>query len=441
MSSFTRLAMAMAMGIASTAHAEIHTTWEATQGSTESGLHNDAYGTITFDDWGFTGPDGRTATDFSSVNGFGNSNWDPNNPEYCINNPSACDIGQVQHVVTSGPDWQTPDDPHLVQDDLSASPTQYVNANVDSAATFYQWGYESPAGSTFNNMLIDFDGDYHIAKDDMSFAFYNTFEYQQVIPEGGTRVPGSPNDGTVINTLAFQPYALSDATGWCGSILADHPNAHEAMAGQVTFDFAFDVYFKVGENFYYSGTEIVRGFEMRSYGDIYVNVNTGGGELQEMSARAVINNTDPNLYRDEFGNPINPTVDENAPLGDADTWHNKVSFMGASVVPGYSGSGDCGMVTAEWAGGARGPGVKKFDSILEGVGDAAACSAAGGEWQTHAYSGYAFILRADAERFIDYFDESVYGPDPMAAPVPVPAAVWLFGSGLLGLIGVARRRT
>lgn len=27
------------------------------------------------------------------------------------------------------------------------------------------------------------------------------------------------------------------------------------------------------------------------------------------------------------------------------------------------------------------------------------------------------------------------------APVPVPAAVWLFGSGLLGLAGVARRRT
>ena len=28
-----------------------------------------------------------------------------------------------------------------------------------------------------------------------------------------------------------------------------------------------------------------------------------------------------------------------------------------------------------------------------------------------------------------------------AAPVPVPAAVWLFGSGLLGLIGVARRKS
>lgn len=29
---------------------------------------------------------------------------------------------------------------------------------------------------------------------------------------------------------------------------------------------------------------------------------------------------------------------------------------------------------------------------------------------------------------------------PTAAPVPVPAALWLFGSGLLGLIGVARRK-
>ena len=31
---------------------------------------------------------------------------------------------------------------------------------------------------------------------------------------------------------------------------------------------------------------------------------------------------------------------------------------------------------------------------------------------------------------------SIYAP----TPIPVPAAVWLFGSGLLGLIGVARRK-
>jgi hypothetical protein len=28
----------------------------------------------------------------------------------------------------------------------------------------------------------------------------------------------------------------------------------------------------------------------------------------------------------------------------------------------------------------------------------------------------------------------------VGAPVPVPAAVWLFGSGLIGLVGIARRK-
>ncbi len=33
-----------------------------------------------------------------------------------------------------------------------------------------------------------------------------------------------------------------------------------------------------------------------------------------------------------------------------------------------------------------------------------------------------------------------YSFDLLLTPVPVPAAVWLFGSGLIGLIGVARRK-
>ena len=164
-------------------------------------------------------------------------------------------------------------------------------------------------------------------------------------------------------------------------------------------------------------------------------VTTAGGDAQTFSARAVVNNTDP------LSN--NTSVNENTPVGDPDLWHNKVSFMGADVITtgseasGYSG--DCGIVSSDWASGMRGPGVKKFNSLIGGISDAAACSAAGGEWQAHAFSGYAFILRADAERFIDYFDEDVYGPDPMNA-VPVPPAVWLFSSGLLCLFGFIRRK-
>ncbi len=38
------------------------------------------------------------------------------------------------------------------------------------------------------------------------------------------------------------------------------------------------------------------------------------------------------------------------------------------------------------------------------------------------------------------FGGSIYWDDVSVSAVPVPAAVWLFGSGLLGLVGVARRR-
>jgi len=44
--------------------------------------------------------------------------------------------------------------------------------------------------------------------------------------------------------------------------------------------------------------------------------------------------------------------------------------------------------------------------------------------------------------FSDGYNGSTVGMDLVLemSPVPVPAAVWLFGSGLLGLVGIARRR-
>jgi hypothetical protein len=42
---------------------------------------------------------------------------------------------------------------------------------------------------------------------------------------------------------------------------------------------------------------------------------------------------------------------------------------------------------------------------------------------------------------IHHFDARGYGVSLSVTPVPVPAAVYLFGSGVAALVGLARRRT
>ncbi|MDX2505336.1 MAG: hypothetical protein QNL62_12790 [Gammaproteobacteria bacterium] len=67
--------------------------------------------------------------------------------------------------------------------------------------------------------------------------------------------------------------------------------------------------------------------------------------------------------------------------------------------------------------------------------------AVGGEFESRAPDEWGWC-RIDCLPF----GVRVMLPDEFAtyasfSPVPVPAAVWLFGSGLLGLIGIARRKT
>ncbi|MDH5388254.1 MAG: hypothetical protein OEY06_07385 [Gammaproteobacteria bacterium] len=370
--------------------------------------HNGWHGTITLDDWDFVGPNGRTAMDFEPLGGFGNGVFNAGTAATCIADPASCGIGQMQHVVTTGPDGLTQDPAHYIEGDFMSPNGPYAEANVDSLTTFYKWGYTTVAGSTFSNMLIDFDGDYHIAKDDMSFEYYSVIDYKQIVPDGQPRV-GTVVDGVYSNTLGFQPYAISDAKGWCGSVIATHPNAHEAMAGQVTFDVVFDVYFtNADSSLTYWSSEITDGFQMRSFGDIYLEMtNAAGTGTQVMSARAIVNNTDPTV--------VSQSVGPATPVGDPGVWHNKVSFMGADVIPGGSGLGFCGIETAEWIAGQRGPGIKRFESLIPGIADTTACTAANpdAKWNQNAFAGYAYILRADGIRVPDYFDAGVYGPDPM----------------------------
>lgn len=332
-----------------------------------------SYGTITFDDWGYTGPTGVGANDFVVGSGF-----------------DAGNIGQIQSVVTKAADWETRDPAHLVLTDPLAkdtsgafypSETPLPNANMDGSVNFYNWAYTTPT-STFNNMQIDKAGNYHIAKEDMVFGYYDEFYY---------------NNGTdpieVVDTgIDFQPYAISDAQGWCGSVLVSNPNGLEQMAGQVTFDFAFDANFSG-----FVATQIVPDFVMRSYGDYVVDIDRGPVN-QHFEGSAVVNNTNPNT-------------------GELDpNYQNKVSFLGGGVVP-----------ATVWVINA---GTADVEIVEEGT--------PGATLHTNVYAGYAFLLRADAERTLEFIAPD--GHSMYVATVPVPGAVWLFSSGLIGLLGLARRK-
>ncbi|MGB5717403.1 MAG: VPLPA-CTERM sorting domain-containing protein [Gammaproteobacteria bacterium] len=59
------------------------------------------------------------------------------------------------------------------------------------------------------------------------------------------------------------------------------------------------------------------------------------------------------------------------------------------------------------------------------------------------FAGFSLLLpNATSDLSVFNFDGSISDNPPvlMLTTVPIPAAVWLFGSGLLGLVGIARRK-
>lgn len=349
-------------------------TWTTTIGAATYG----STGTITFNDNGYTGPTGVGANDFQVGSGF-----------------NAGNIGQIQNVVTKPADGLTPDVPQGVVQDLGG-PGVYSNANMDTQVQFYKWGYTTTdtaaTASHFNSMEIDKAGNYYVPKASMQFGYYNTFNYNN----GTTTTPVNTN-------LNFQPLAISDAKGWCGSVLAPDPNAVQAMGGQVTFDFAFKVYFDTGNNSaanpgIYSSTEIVPDFVMRSYGSYEVNVTTVGGDVQHFTGAAVMNNT----------NPLTGVADAN--------FANQVSFLGAGVVP-----------LGAWV---LNDGTADVQVVAEGT--------PGATWHHNAYGGFAFLMRADATRTVTFINPDGWSNYTAAVPEPETYAMILAGVGLVG--GMARRR-
>lgn len=303
---------------------------------------------------------------------------------------------------------------------------------MDSQVNFFTWGYTTTAGSTFNNMNIDTAGNYFIAKEDMAFQEYGTFEYRDA---------SSINpDFTYDSQINFRPYAISDASGWCGSVLADQPDSLERMAGQVGFDFAIDVKAPVvfGP---LTMTQLIPDFVMRSYGSYEVNVTTAAGISQTFSGSAVENNT----------NPLTGELDS--------SYQNKVSFLGGGVIPdkvwinggAYTGELDMYGMPAkkmvERCNATTGECVMVWDVTIVDEGTEGAIQ------YSNAFGGYAFLLRADGERILTEVGGLAYDPTlgytgdraswtayPAAVPEAETYAMMLAGLGLVGGMAARRRR-
>ena len=404
-----KLLVAVAMALSMSAFPALAATNWVT---TIDAAHYAATGTITFNDWGYTGPTGVGAMDFQVGSGFDVSR-----------------LGQTQDVMTVAADLQTSDPSKTVVADITSTPT-FSNASMDGNVNFWKWAYTTPT-SYFNNMQIDKAGNYFVPKSAMQFGFYDTFNYHD---EAGVPTGHSSGDGHTASAfdtnINFQPYAISDAKGWCGSTLLTNPNSLNLMAGQVTFDFAFDAYMSnqkdpgdVPDNI-----QIVPGFIMRSYGDYTVNV-TKGTTVQSFEGHAVGNNMNPESIVAGVGGTLDPA------------YQNNVSFLGGGVVPKsvwVFNETDRATLTVA----ADQSTVCTVQGAVR-VSDGATC-------HINSFAGYAFLLRADAERTLtwisptghsDYVttDAAAYTSIGQAVPTPVPAAVWLFGSGLLGLVGFGRR--
>ena len=110
---------------------------------------------------------------------------------------------------------------------------------------------------------------------------------------------------------------------------------------------------------------------------------------------------------------------------DVSSWF--ANWNGTDFSQGYTEAGDAVTASTDWTNSA--------DFIGQGLpqGGSASCTGTTCTFNNLRWEAYISGGAFDGKT-------GFWSLDGTATVVPVPAAVWLFGSGLLGLVGIARRR-
>ena len=101
------------------------------------------------------------------------------------------------------------------------------------------------------------------------------------------------------------------------------------------------------------------------------------------------------------------------------------------------------VLPPEYAGSTTNkPFLQAFNSTGAFLGQAVySASVYGGTWETLTFTRPTADIKFVAFSSFSSSGHPVYGMfDNLNSAVPIPAAAWLFGSGLLGLVGIARRK-
>ncbi len=261
-----------------------------------------------------------------------------------------------------------------------------------------------------------------------SLTSYTANGVDLVRMQGGGFDVSFTKDGNLFKTLAGS-YA-GGASAFVSAVIASVPNGKIIDTANYYDTPANSGYHTLSSSDFNTSTSTVSWFGAKAYVSYLNSISYAGSTQWSLPGVADTGTAGCNYANSgtDCGYNVNPSTDPLAQLYFAEL--GKKSYLNTSGVY-QSGHGIFGNNGVQVAGGAVGPFAN------------AQSSAYWSDTEYAPYPGYAWNFSTSTGSQYDYYKSNqsyawAVSPGQVAA-VPVPGAVWLFGTGLVGWLGLKRR--